>query len=206
MFEIVDILPQGRRKLRFWDMAATEDRQKKNRSGDPDYTVGLLISEYRGIFYIEDIIRVRKRPADTDIIQKATAVNDGYSVPIREEQEPGSSGISTIDQKGRNLFAGYNYVGIRSTGSKVLRAQGFSAAAGRGQIKISRNCRFREEFFNELESFPGGLHDDMVDAASGGFSELGTLPKETAPISFVNEEGSYWLDDEHQSSGYFSRA
>jgi len=204
-FEIVDSAPTYRRKVRFWDMAASDEEKakKRNKSNEPDYTVGLLMSEAAGIYYIEDIIRVRKRPAETEQLQKITSVTDGHNVAIREEQEPGSSGITTIDMKARNIFVGFNYQGIRSTGSKILRAQGFSAAAERGQVKIVRGCRHIEEFFNELESFPGGLHDDMVDSASGSFSELKFIPQDTAPLTIENYEGSYWADEDTLGSGYF---
>jgi len=206
-FEFVDKPPTYRRRIRFWDMAATdpEKAKKKNRSNDPDYTVGFLFSEANGIFYIEDIIRVRKRPAETEAIQKATAISDGYSTIIREEQEPGSSGITTIDMKARTTFLGRNYAGVRSTGNKVVRAQGASAAAERGQIKVVRGCRNIEAFFNEAESFPGGLHDDMVDGLSGAYAELGLLPKDSLPMAIENEEGSYWRDDETSYLGYFGR-
>ncbi len=32
------------------------------------------------------------------------------------------------------------------------------------------NARWNEVFFNELESFPDGKHDDIVDACSGAFT------------------------------------
>lgn len=205
-FEIVDSAPVNRRRIRMWDMAATDEEaaKKKNKSHDPDYTAGVLISEANGIYYIEDIIRERKRPADTEVLQKNTAITDGQRTIIREEQEPGSSGINTIDTKARTIFRGFNYAGIRSTGSKVLRASALSAAAERGHIKILRGCRHMEEFFNELESFPGGIHDDMVDGASGGFSELGILPQIYEPVSVESDEGSYWLEEDYSGAGYFS--
>jgi predicted phage terminase large subunit-like protein len=208
-FETVDQAPRVRRRLRFWDMAATEEKQKtlqkKKKTNDPDYTVGALVSEANGIFYIEDIIRERKRPADTEELQKNTAKTDGKNVIIREEQEPGSSGISTIDQKLRGIFFGYNYDGVRSTGSKVQRAMGASARAEKGHIKIVRGCRNADIFLGEAERFPKGGHDDTVDGVCGAISELGVLPKEVAPLAVENEEGSYWLEDEDDlGGGYFS--
>jgi predicted phage terminase large subunit-like protein len=207
-FETVDAPPLYRRRVRFWDMAATDDKQKTNqkkkKTSDPDYTVGFLMSEADGIFYIEDILRVRKRPAETERLQKITAQSDGYNTLIREEQEPGSSGIATIDMKARTTLLGYSYAGIRSTGSKVQRAMSFSSAAERGQIKIVRGCRNIDVFFGEAESFPGAGHDDTVDGASGAFSELGLIPSTVIPMAFDNEEGSYWVDEEASlSGGYF---
>lgn len=201
--EAVDVLPANRRIVRFWDMAATdvEKAKKKNRSAEPDYTCGFKLSESNGIYYIEDIIRVRKSPAITEAIQKYTARADGPRVIIREEQEPGSSGLTAIDMKARQIFKGYNYAGVRSTGNKVTRASGFSAAMERGQVKYIRGCRNIEAFMDEMESFPGGLHDDMVDGGSGAFSEMTILPENSAPIGVESEYGSTWLDEENFYEG-----
>lgn len=206
-FQIVDVAPKSHKKLRFWDMAASdpEQQKRKKKSSDPDYTVGLLMSEHRGIFYIEDIIRARKRPADTELIQKYTAVADGYGVLIREEQEPGASGIASIDQKARTIFLGYSYEGVRSTGSKATRAMGVSSAAERGQIKIVKGCRYVDELFQELEQFPGGAHDDLVDALAGAYTELAQIPVITMPVTVEDEySNSYWIDEEASGPGYFS--
>lgn len=194
-FETVDAAPQFRRRVRFWDMASSIKKVDVKRQRDPDYTVGFLISEADGIFYIEDIIRVQKRPAETTQIQKDAAKSDGYSTTIYEEQEPGSSGDSAIVLKAMDAMLGYNYRGVRSTGNKVLRAQAASAAAEKGLIKIVRGCRNIEDFFNEAESFPGGLHDDMVDGLSGGFTALANMPKIYVPIAVSTGGGSYWNED-----------
>lgn len=213
-FELVDTLPAYRRTVRWWDMAASDEEKakKKNKSGEPDYTASVKVSEYKGIYYIEDIIRVRKKPEETEQLQLATAVADGYNVQIFEEQEPGSSGIAVISNKSRTLLKGYPYKGIASTGSKVDRALIASAAAGNGNIKILRGVRNLEDFFNELESFPGGIHDDMVDCLSGCIAHLGTTYNPTgAPIMVREQEDqvSTWLEDDsslddNPYQGYFS--
>lgn len=212
--EQVDVLPPHRRTVRWWDMAASDEEKakRKNKSGEPDYTASLKVSEFRGIYYIEDIIRVRKNPEGTETLQHLTAVADGHNVAIREEQEPGSSGLAVISNKSRTIFKGYNYKGVPSTGSKVDRAQIASAAAGNGNIKIVRGCRNMEEFFNEMESFPGGIHDDMVDCLSGCVAELGSTTTTGAPITVQGEasQSSKWIedpmdDDPYVGVGYFSR-
>lgn len=195
-FEFVDTLPAHRRKIRFWDMASTDPNEKKKgkKSTDPDYTAGVLLSEYKGIYYLEDVIHVRKSSAETEKIQKNTAQSDGFRVIIREEQEPGSSGDFTISNKSRNIFKGYNYKGVKATGSKALRASAVSTASEIGNIKIYSRCRNIDDFLNEAESFPGGLHDDMVDAFAGAFNSLADTTRQSVP--FLPEEDteniSYW--------------
>jgi predicted phage terminase large subunit-like protein len=206
-FEVVDVAPAYRKTIRWWDMAATDEEKakRKNKSGEPDYTASLKVSEANGIYYIEDIIRVRKDPAGTDALQHSTAVHDGFSVPIYEEQEPGSSGLSVISSKSRGILKGYAYTGIPSSGSKVDRASIASAAASNGNIKILRGCRNLDVFYDELESFPGGIHDDMVDCLSGCVSQLGSVSIPGAPTIVQESENqtSRWLDDDTTDEGLF---
>lgn len=207
-FQPVTTLPPMRKRCRFWDMAATDENKakKKNKSEDPDYTVGFLMSYWDGVFYIEDIIRERLSPEKTQALQRQTAIFDGYDTLIREEQEPGSSGITLCDIKARGIFLGYPYEAVKSTGDKATRASAASAAAERGQVKYLAGCRNIEEFFNEAESFPGGIHDDMVDGFSGSFTTLCVpmvpgvgmgveKPEETEDIASISD-----LD-----VGYYSR-
>lgn len=199
-FEFVDVLPAARKTIRWWDMAATDETKakKKNKSGEADYTASLKVSEYNGIYYVEDIVRERRDPAGTEQIQRSCAVGDGYTIKIYEEQEPGSSGLAVISAKSRGIFKGFAYEGIPSTGSKVDRASVASAAAKNGNIKILRNCRNIGVFLDELESFPDGIHDDMVDCLSGCISKLGGTVVAGAPISVQETPGqvSTWLDDD----------
>lgn len=209
-FEAVDSLPAFRRTIRWWDMASTDASKKTAKSRDPDYTVGLKLSEANGIFYIEDIIRERKGPAETNELQATAALSDGKGVKVREEQEPGSSGVQTIFTKENTIFRGYDYKGIKSSGNKATRANAASAAAERGKIKYVRGCRNIEAFFNEIESFPGGLHDDMVDALSGAFNELFSAPTSGPPILVGEASTSYWdnfndMEGGFQGAGYFGR-
>lgn len=205
-FEVVDSVPGYRRTVRWWDMAATdiEKAKKKNKSGEPDFTASVKLSEANGLYYVEDIIRVQKTPEQTEQLQYTTAKSDGYMTIVREEQEPGSSGIAVCDNKARTIFKGYNYKGIASSGSKVQRASMASVVAERGHIKILRGCRHLEEFLAELESFPGGLHDDMVDCLSGSITELGSMPTTGAPITVRSEnQESSWATELELEPGYY---
>ena len=88
------------------------------------------------------------------------------------EEEPGSSGKDTIDHYARRVLVGYDFRGVRATGSKVERAAPFSAACEAGNVMIVRGPWDYNDFIDELCAFPRGLHDDRVDAASGAFNEL----------------------------------
>jgi len=173
-FEIVTSTPAGD-QARFWDMASTEDKA----GSDPDWTIGGLMLENNGVFYIKDIVRFRHSPATTEAIIKQTAQIDGYDIPIYMEQEPGSGGPITIDHYARNILRGYAFRGVPSTSSKVARAQPFSAASENGNVKILR-AAWTADVLSELVLFPHGPHDDIVDALSGAFKAL-TQEKAEAP-------------------------
>lgn len=186
-------MPEYIKSVRYWDMAATDPKNRKSKNKkDPDYTVGFKLSSYQGIYWIEDIIRVQKKPHDTEQLIKQTAEADGYSCAIRMEQEPGSSGDITIDHYARNVLPGYDFQGVRSTGSKVERARTSASAMQGGRIFMLNSCRNKTAFKDELDLFPFGAHDDTIDGLSGSFSYFRTNTLISAPTSMKKSRGSYW--------------
>jgi len=166
-------------RVRFWDLAGTE----AVGGNDPDYSVGVLMArDEDGILTIEDVQRVRERPLGVEKLIAWVAQRDGSLVPIRMEQEPGSSGVAVIDRYRRVVLAGFDFAGIRSTGDKTERAKPLSAQAENGHVKLVRG-NWNTDFLNELAQFPTkGAHDDQVDAASGAFREL--VKKRAVDLAF----------------------
>ena len=162
-------IPKGP-QVRYWDLAATE----LSETNDPDYTVGALMSTRDGKYYIKDIIRVRAPPGEIEKIVKQTALNDGLETKIVIEQEPGSSGIYTVDNFTKNILRGYSAVGVRSTGSKIVRAQPLSAAVFNGHVMIKKDSLWAPNMVYEFVRFPNPslVHDDQVDAVSGAYNTL----------------------------------
>ena len=167
-FTIVNTVPRGQ-QVRYWDPAASEPKKGQ----DPDWTVGALMATSNGQYYIKSIVRFQKTPAEAEKIIKQTALIDGITTKIIMEQEPGASGVIAIDHYARDILQGYAFTGIKSTGSKVVRAQPFSAAVENGNVKICKDCQWIEDMLYELVAFPTkGIHDDIVDALSGAFTAL----------------------------------
>ena len=196
-FNIVpfDNVPPGARTVRYWDMASTDPAKRKTKSRDkrePDWTVGFKLTHYQGMYWIEDIVRVQKLPLDVEKIVKATAEEDGYSVAIRMEQEPGSSGAYTIDHFARGVLNGYDFAGVVSSGSKVERARTASAASQGGKVLISNRCRNILPFLDEADVFPYGLKDDTIDGFSGAFNYFRGPSLVRVPSSVKKVGGSYW--------------
>ena len=163
-FEVINYPPKTVEIVRYWDRAAT----KETGNNDPDYTVGLkLEKDSNGLFYITDIVRIRETPLKVQQTIKNTATQDGYSVRIGIEQDPGQAGVSEADYLIRSL-SGFNAKPYKATKDKVTRALPASSQAEAGNIKILKS-KWNEDFFRELENFPESAHDDIVDALSGAF-------------------------------------
>lgn len=167
--------PTFRRLIRYWDLAATVPAPGK----DPDWTAGVLVGFAEGRYYVFDVVRMRGRPAEVEKLIKATAIMDralhGRKVETVLEQEPGSSGLFTIDNFVRRVLVGFTVRGKRSTGNKRDRAKPVSSAAEHGNVLLLEGGKWINEFLDESEVFTGedgGEHDDQVDAFSGGCEVL----------------------------------
>jgi predicted phage terminase large subunit-like protein len=188
-------VPRAARSVRYWDMASTDPTKRKTKSRDrrePDWTVGLKLSYYQGMYWIEDIVRVQKMPHELEVIIGNTAASDGYSTAIRMEQEPGSSGAISIDHYARNILQGYDFQGVLSSGSKVERARTASASSQAGKVLISNRCRNMLPFLDEADVFPYGIKDDTIDAFSGAFNHFRQATLIRPPTGIKKSGGSYW--------------
>jgi len=165
----IPMLSSSARAVRFWDLAATEP---SSTNVDPDWTVGTLVLLDQGISYILDVKRARVKSDKVEKLIAQTAYEDGPTVAVRMEQEPGSSGKALVDQYARYVLSGYDFQGIRSTGDKLTRARPFSAAVVNGNVRVMRGS-WLTEWLDELSAFPESCsHDDQVDSAVGAFSFL----------------------------------
>lgn len=172
-FHTVDQPPAKARRIRFWDPAHTEPAVKKNTAGttDPDYFAGCKgsVTEQK-LFYIENIRKWRKTPLASKQAVKNQAVIDGRETQIVIEREP-AAGINLVDDYIR-LLAGFVCKGYTSPkGYKNDQAMALASYAEAGNVYIV-NGPWVEEFLDELEVYPDGLHDDQLRAVVGAFNEL----------------------------------
>jgi predicted phage terminase large subunit-like protein len=175
-FPIVDAVPAGARRVRCWDLAATEADDINN----PDWTVGMRMSrDDHGRFYIEHIERLRGSPEKVERSIMNCAASDTHAVTIRIPQDPGQAGKSQALYFTR-LLAGYTVKTQRVTGDKVTRASPASSQAEAGNISLVRGA-WNEAFLAEAENFPSAKSkDDQIDALSDCIDEL------IAPASVPN--------------------
>lgn len=177
-FKIVDAVPANLSLARFWDLAATEKG---------DWTAGVLMGHSMdGRYYVLDVRRTRTTPLGVENLIRQTAEVDGKGVPIWIEQEPGSSGVNTIDHYIRTVLAGFAVRGHRETGSKESRAAPVSAQAEAGNVSLLRGP-WIGAFLDEIEAFPSGDYDDQIDALSGAFGHL--ISSTTGPLKIPDRPG-----------------
>lgn len=173
-------LPNVRRRVRYWDTASTKPSQ---RNRDPDYYVGVLMSENSGIYYLEEVERFRLGPAEAEARLAAVANRDGPDVEVWMAQEPGSQSEALIQTYARTIFKGLTFRGDRQTGDKVQRAKPLSAGVHNKVVKLVRGS-WNRDFTDEAEAFFNPtVHDDQVDAASGAHQKLSNVGSNSGAAS-----------------------
>jgi len=167
-FRIIPAAPkQYQARARAWDMAATA---QKSATDDPDWTAGCLMAVNKGVVTIEDMRHVRAGPQDTERRVVQSAQLDGKGAMIRQECEGGSAGKTVAEHYSR-LLSGWDFRAVSPTGDKVDRAWPFAAAAEAGNVQLVAGP-WNKAFLDEIEAFPGGKHDDQVDAAAYAFAAV----------------------------------
>jgi predicted phage terminase large subunit-like protein len=168
-FKVVDAVPAGwSQAVRMWDRAATKPNETNK---DPDWTRGLKIYKYNdGRFCVVDLVSMRDTPGQVERFIKTIAGNDTTQVKIISQQDPGSAGVIEANNF-VTMLQGYWVSTFTTSKDKLTRAKPVSAQCEAGNILVLR-AGWNDDFFTELENFPEGAHDDIVDVLSGAFNEL----------------------------------
>ena len=169
-FRQVDILPSEGQRIRFWDLAGTE----KNKTNDPDWTVGALCQYYGGTYYIIDVVAERGSPAAVESLIAQTAQQDEYRYPGTTqiwEEEGGASGKMVSAYLSRVLDR-YRRQAYRVNKSKESYVDRLANKAETGNIAVHNGTGWLyqrcdgQTFYDESEAFPKGAHDDRIDAVA----------------------------------------
>lgn len=176
-FTVVDAIPGGWiQSIRFWDRAATKPSESNK---DPDWTRGLKLYKYGdGTWCVGDLKSTRDTPGQVEKMIKSVATHDGYAVEIMSQQDPGSAGVAEAEYFVR-MLAGFIVSTVVLSKDKITRAKPVSAQCEARNISVLR-APWNKDFFDELENFPDGAHDDIVDVLSGAFNALATGGLSTA--------------------------
>lgn len=164
-FRYYDELPDVVGKaVRGWDLAGSKARTAK-------YTCGVKLLSAEGRIYVVDVVRDRFSPGEVEEEMRRCAVLDGARCEISVPVDPGQAGLA---QK-RYLAAaltGFDVHFSPETGSKEVRARGFSAQVEANAVYLPRWAKWTAGYIGELVAFPGGAFSDQVDATSRAFARL----------------------------------
>jgi predicted phage terminase large subunit-like protein len=184
-------LPHFVKEVRFWDKAATTEKEDSRAAYTTGVRVGLTED---GVLYVRDVKRGRWNTGVREKVIRTTARRDGPRVAVGLEQEPGSGGKESAE-KTKRMLRGFRVYVVRPTGDKVQRAQPFSVEVNMGRVVLVPGP-WNKEYVRELMFFPFGRYKDQVDASSGansviegGMRRAGGIPKkhreETVLRSFL---------------------
>ena len=178
--KIRDSAPENvNKRVRFWDLAATEKKQVKD---DPDETVGTLLSKRlepeirKDVFCIEHQLSGQWEWKQLLEAIANTARHDGVDIPIILEEEPGSGGknqvaavkeyIKTFPELKYHKVVGQS---AKKVGDRVMAANHWFGVAAEGRFEMVRGL-WNEKTLAQIDGFTQILHDDRVTSITGAFT------------------------------------
>lgn len=191
-FQIIDTVPAGCRRVRYWDKAGT--------AGGGAFTCGVLMAkDEQGFYYVEDLVRGQWSAGDRERIILQTANLDGREVAVWVEQEPGSGGKESAENTVRNL-AGFNVHAETVSGDKVIRAEPLAAQCEGGNVRL-RKGPWNRGYLDRVTVFPSGTYKDDVDASSGAFNKLSPLGIGLAAVTGETKQSAWSVGDGRRRTG-----
>lgn len=166
--------------VRSWDIASGEAKHN-------DYTAGVLMHKLKDdTYYINDLVHGRYGNSNKDILLQ-TAKQDGVNTQIRIETGVAAA-ADLLYHEWKEQLQGYKVVQSKPRGkknkakigqshivSKVDRATPLQNAVYDHKLSVNlQDKKLRGVFIQEFKSFPEGLHDDIIDAASYAYNYLKT--------------------------------
>lgn len=173
--EIIDALPHGIKWIRGWDLASTVKKTS-------DYTSSTKLGIKDGVTYIAEVHRFKGTPdtVENTIVQKASI--DGRDTLISLPQDPGQAGVYQKNALSRAL-SGYTFEFTPESGDKQTRASPFASQVNVGNVKMLRG-EWNDEFIKEMQMFPNGKHDDMIDSSSRAYNKASSKPLSAFDVLF----------------------
>ena len=154
---------------RSWDLAYSDESKGISR----DSTVGVLMHRLNSKHYvIEDIDYGQYGEGLKDHL-KYIAERDGTNIPILIESGTTGGASKFLFKEYASYLRGYRTKQSEPIGSKVDRAYGFKQAILDEKIHVHIQSDYiRGEFIKQIQSFPLGKHDDIIDACAYAYNYL----------------------------------
>jgi predicted phage terminase large subunit-like protein len=158
-----DALPEGMQIRIGCDFAYST----KSRA---DYSVAVVLGELAGVVYVIEVLRVQ-----------LTAPDFLSRLQVLQAKYGGARAYAYIGGQERGVIDALQKIGPGlaietwpATADKFTRAQPVSAKWCAGKILLPRSAPWLNAFVSEVVGFTGvgDLHDDQVDALSGGYDAI----------------------------------
>jgi predicted phage terminase large subunit-like protein len=184
--DVETLPPPGRDDCRGWDLAASD-----NAGADATATVKLRMDADGRIFVLH-AEAVRKSPAGVEDYIRDTLRGDGVDVVQSFPQDPGSAGKHVVNFIARKIAHGHKFRSSPEFKKKTVRAEPIASQVQtpHRNVYIVRGA-WNAAFISELEEFPHGLHDDLVDAVARAYDALlqaSPIGEMVAPKLFIAED------------------
>jgi predicted phage terminase large subunit-like protein len=135
-----------------------------------DYVVGQVLARAGADRYLIDQVRDRMdMPRTAQAIRTMSAKHPNSRAKLVEDKANGPAVIQTLQHEISGLIE------VNPQGGKMSRAAGVSpeVEAGNWHLPHPSIAPWVVDFIEECASFPGGAHDDQVDAWSQGANYMG---------------------------------
>ena len=154
--------------VRSYDLAYSDESKGDVR----DYTASCIMHKtIQGDYVISHVSMEQYGDRLFNVIQR-NARQDTPNIPILMETGTVGGASEFLFKEYRQKLPGYNVRQSKPIGAKVDRATPFKNAILDGKVIVNLNDTERELLFKQLNSFPLGKHDDLVDALSYAYSFL----------------------------------
>lgn len=157
--------------VRSWDLAYSDESKGQVN----DSTAACLMTRtIDNQYIIHEVINEQYGDKLKNVL-KSTAYLDTPNIPILiETGTTGGAAEFLYNEYKDNYLQGYNTQQSKPIGSKVDRATPFRDAILDGKIIIDLPDHQREQLLRQLQGFPLGKHDDIIDAISYAYNYLST--------------------------------
>jgi predicted phage terminase large subunit-like protein len=154
--------------VRSYDLAYSDESK-----GDVnDYTASCLMSRTLTNEYIIHQVSMEQYGDRLFNVLQSTARVDTPNIPILMETGTVGGAAEFLFKEYKSKLQGYNVRQSKPIGSKVDRATPFKDAILDGKIIVDLPDEQREILLRQLQSFPLGKHDDLIDALSYAYNDL----------------------------------
>ena len=131
-------------------------------TANSDYSACLVfLVRNNNEYYLIDVWRKKVEFPELCMAVKNLVVKHKPNAILIEDQASGSSLIAQCKRDGIT-----NIIGRRSSADKKTRMYGETAKLEAGSLILPKSAPWLDEFLQEYLAFPGGKHDDQMDALS----------------------------------------